>query len=325
MGSVETSRIDVLADKIAVLETRIQLMERSVKDDVEGVKIDLTRLNDSQEKTWLKDRRFWAGISAVPMLLLGGWALEMASKDAGALRIIHRAFGTEPALSSALKDDDSQFTKEMAKSVKKGIESKDGLLAAAIDNLLKDKQVIRGDALSPTLSKEIREFIGTRQASFVSVGLVNPKAAKAVRCTNSVNQWCLDASAGQSQTATIVFGANSARKVDIAFGINVREHAPEPNGTYNGSGSKDITKNTKLSELIVVKLDDGAPLILERVPGQLQRYYLDGVEYVFEHYVVKDHTIGSHSFPMHSISFDMANKVPSDRVVHVAVVVSPSI
>lgn len=312
----------------ALMLRRMELLEKSfrVADDenkiaVATVRSEVAALREASAGPWYRDRRFWAGIATVPALLLGGWLVKTVSGDAAALRLLHKAFGTEPALSSALRDDASEFTKQLESTIGKGLQSKTGILAGALQDSLKDRHVLTEETLVPTLSKELKEYVGARHAAFQSVGLTDPSRVRVVPCDTKS---CLDASAGQTKTATIVFGANPGKNVDIELGINVRQYALTATGKYDPSKSEDVTSRSILSEHLVLRLDEGPALVFVPVPGQMQRYTLDGVTYIFEQFRATSQPIGGQAFPMHSLSIEVPQTVSSDRVIHLAAVISQS-
>jgi hypothetical protein len=82
-------RTEDLTDiKIKQIEfnTRLESIERSVKIP------------------FYSDRRFWAGVCAIPVLILGGWTVDklFVGKPI-ALGLIHQALGTQPVILDAIK------------------------------------------------------------------------------------------------------------------------------------------------------------------------------------------------------------------------------
>lgn len=318
----ETSPEVQIAMRVASLETSVNVTSDAIDRAIKVLRSDVDALLKQSAAPWYRDKRFYAGVASVPALLLSGWLVNWAlDGDGTALRLVHRGFGTEPALGSALKDDASEFTKQLEPTIGKWLQNRTGALAGALHDSLKDKKVLTEGTLVQTLSKELREYVGARHATFKSVGLTDPSRLRLVTCDD---RQCLDARAGWTKSASVVFGANPDKKVDIELGISIRQYSLDTSGKSDVPRSDDVTRQSKLSEHLVVRLDEGPPLVFSPVGAQMQRYNLDGVEYTFEQFKATSQAIGSQAFPMHSLRFEVAPNVATDKVIHIIAVVSQS-
>src|SRR5262245_37843989 len=119
-----------MADEIAqiLIESRRLAKEEidPVKKELEHVTVTLkelsqevSKLSASVQVPWIKDRRFWAGLIAIPSFVLAGWTLDAVVHNPLILRQIHHAIGTEPVLVSMLGESNDLLNKTIEKQFAK--------------------------------------------------------------------------------------------------------------------------------------------------------------------------------------------------------------
>ena len=87
-----------------------------LKEEIKKIKDDVDKIKGIIEIDFWKDRRFWAGIVAIPALIFSGWVVKLVLDNAELLRLIHRGFGTEPALVATLNENKENDLKLAIKS-----------------------------------------------------------------------------------------------------------------------------------------------------------------------------------------------------------------
>lgn len=72
-----------IVERVVKLESQVDSIEKSIR------------------LPWYKDRRFWSGAAAMPLLLVCGWAADTVVSD-GVISFIHAGFGTHRAIQDNL-------------------------------------------------------------------------------------------------------------------------------------------------------------------------------------------------------------------------------
>ena len=255
------------------------------------------------DRPWWKDVRFWGGVAAIPALLLGGWVVKLVADDAAVLRLIHRGFGTEPALTQALKDG-SEFEQAIERALTVRLDPKAADFAAAlrgnlIDELGRHSRVMHADLLRIGLlyPEKIKEI------PFQDVEL--DQASREVLEQPAVR--CEDVSEANVGLDTTIFGINSGAKINITLGINVIKIERRTVQGRIEVTADDATLETDATDFIEVRLD-GAVVPIKFQQQQLP-YAIDGRKYVFNHYSSDGFDVSdARGFESFSIAFTLGER-----------------
>lgn len=293
-----------IKEKLTKIEKKLNSLGEKVKP-----------LDEQSKRPWIKDKRFWAGVAALPSLIVAGWVLDSALPYDGALRSLHSAFGTQKAVSESFvfdQDFRSPILSQLADELHPG--SSD--FGDAIEDSL-GSTFLRVDTFSEILDNELAQRIRVLSVDVTTLGLSDvtkirlgeqDEATGACRFRNRAanpRQLCVDYTGALESDRSILFSAEPGQKVDISIGLHINElDLPKlQNGEYTFS---DVTGSVLLSEVLEVRIDSNDAIISFEDQGQILVSSLQGKKVPVHHFLAKGVTLpqraGRGDFPLHGIS-----------------------
>ena len=133
---------------------RVWKLERDLKEQKAAAERDHEELRTRVHGPWYRDRRFWAGVVALPAMLAGGWVVDTAFLEQdGAIELLHGAFGTQKAISDRLRTD-PVYRAQIAAALAREIDGNHDTLVEALVALIPQNDY--RNSLVETLADEIR-------------------------------------------------------------------------------------------------------------------------------------------------------------------------
>lgn len=335
-ASLRESRIGAESESIPTGSRRGEIAEtrekfETLEKSVAALKDELKSIKSTLDKPWYSDVRFWAGLSAIPSLILAGQLAKAVSGDASMLRFIHKGFGTEDALTEALAGE-SKFRSAIETALQKRLDSNSSDLRSAIEASVRGS-IFEKSLLEKLLPEQFSKFVGVRHLAVLSVGLVSPSDTKTVPCKNlkgvslvgtaKNGATCIDFGPNSFVgTATTLFGSKPANTFDITFGISILQ----PTHSGKALSFVDINGSYDLNQLADIQIDE-TKVVPEPQRGRTGSYLIDGQKFDFSRYIVRSHKLSRdasyEAFPMHSISITARDTMPQNVIMIVAVLVMP--
>lgn len=211
VSRLESGIEDTKAEFYKTIDDRINQIEntlkqtneeinKSIDERVWNLERDLKNANSEilelkkKPKIW-KDRSFYSGIFALPLLILGGWVLTFVggasdSRFFQPLPYVHTMFGTEEAFRAYISPDKKRDQRQDVPTEISGIITQN--FAPRIDQYIEDRDLLSTTRLEELLNggemdDKIKSIVGRQQNFndfYVSrLGLI-PESAERRDCTN---------------------------------------------------------------------------------------------------------------------------------------------
>lgn len=322
------------ADELKTISLHFETLESKLTEDREINDKTRTRM----ERPWYLDVHFWAGLSAIPVLLLTGWLVKFVMNDSAMLRLIHKGMGTEAALVDALAGK-SEFRDAIEQSLEQRLDPTAKDLPTAIEASVRGK-ILEKSLIEKMLSDKIKSYIGVRHLAVLSVGLTKPGQARFGECvsnkwnidlkprndtTNSQGKCLLISDEGKTLTATTVFGSKAGVNLDISLGVSLVQFPVPANKEGTLGPPQDITESYKLYDLADFLVDD-TNVVPERQVGRSPVYTISGQSFTFSRYRLRDFRISADDmynvFSIHSFTISIKRSMPQNTLLNVAVIVA---
>jgi hypothetical protein len=246
-------------------------------------------LETSLKQPFYKDRSFWIGITAIPIIFASGWLLKITTDRPFLLREIHRLLGTEPALIAALDERNNAFK-------------------TAIQSITNDRL--------PLLTAIFR------------VGLLQERAQR-LNCspdtTNPLNVkfHCEIPPDAFVSVADAPFSVGSLSKVDVGIIVNVTENLFRDDG-YREKGDD---KTNEAQQLIRVSLNGKTLTLSDRSRWSptidIQGNHLMFAKYKFPDFELEKPEVAD--FPINTLSVSVSNSINRHYSVVVGVLISENL
>lgn len=299
------------ADEVESLRQELNGKMQIDQKEIARIAKEIADIQSASQAPWFKDAKFWGGVAALPALVLGGWLVKAAFQDPALLRLIHKGFGTEVALTEALEDD-SELRSRFESAVTQQIFP----TATDISDALMKKmgpEFVSKKSLEDDLRREIGLQFRVQHIAVLSTGIQNIDDIK------FPEPGTVDLRNTLETTSTTVFAALPGQKININVGLNInqvdfdllkksREESDEAKVQKMLLETlKESTGSAHLDNILVVRLD-GKPIKFEKQWDQFT-YPLRGKEYQFQHYRIKGIEIpdqsGGAEFPLHTITVEL--------------------
>jgi len=308
-----------LSESLDQLKVELEVL-RAAGPNVTAVAVDGSTLKDriggvekALAKPVFKDVRFWAGIAAIPILIVGGWTVDkIAGGKPLMLSMIHQALGTQPVVINALETKGDPVYGAMQDSLQALLDG-NHTLDAAIGKVVDEKLQIVGSGL-------------------LSLGFVRPDLLREIPCGQYLspddlkkNNVAPDTPCEDTRTATIdsstgVFGLRAQGKVNIVLGVYTAELVRKQQDTFEGAEVREFN-GPPLNQLVDVQLDDN-PLEVGKVDSWVQSKIGEQTMRMAYLRLEGQPLDRALDFPLHTLTVSLKQAAPKNVVVSVAYIIN---
>jgi hypothetical protein len=311
--------VDKRTDELTEIMVDQKLLKRRVDDlevfqkssDLQNIRVRLDQFESSSKLPFYQDRRFWAGILAIPALILSGWTVDKIFIGKPVmLSLIHQAFGTQPVIVDAIHSKDAAVRVELEKQLPDLFSSSKILQPLVQDEVFRRFDIIHAAILQIGLNRLDR-------IQYLDCGLLGNRTSPSVPANESADakgRVCEDISAAKTYNASTIFGVRIQDFVNIDLGIHLAEIPRDEAGKLAPDRLREPTNPPEIGDIVDLDLDETRFKL--GASRELMQHRVGGRNMWFAYTRLENAKLNAQRtrevFPLHNLSIALNPKAPEN-------------